>query len=186
MERVNQDEDCWVYTGKSTKNGYSGVGVGGRWVYGHRLSWEHEYGPIPDGMRIHHECENPLCVRPEHLTVVTASQHAASHGLGHGPCKKCGCNDWFYPNDRARQCRECRRRRRQQKKAICPQCNAEFNGESKTCSPRCGTLFFNATNPRDEPPHGTIQRYRRAAFKCRCELCRAANTALERKRKSAC
>jgi len=38
----------------------------------HRVSYTSEYGPIPEDMGIHHNCDNPSCVRPLHL--VTGGQ----------------------------------------------------------------------------------------------------------------
>lgn len=31
------------------------------------MSWEFENGPIPNGMGVLHTCDNPPCVRPDHL-----------------------------------------------------------------------------------------------------------------------
>lgn len=39
-------------------------------------------------------------------------------------------------------------------------------------------------DPDDEPPHGTQTRYNSAQYRCRCDLCRAANTEYRRTRKA--
>lgn len=109
-----QEGGCWVFTGKSTKNGYAVVGDGRHgWHYGHRLAYQRLVGQIPDKHRLHHTCEVPPCVNPDHLHPTTARDHAIEHGLGIGPCVKCGADDWYIRVDNGtRQCRECRRIRR--------------------------------------------------------------------------
>ena len=116
MAKVEKEPDggCWIYVGRNTKNGYAVVGEGrAGWHYGHRLAYERLVGPIPSGQRLHHSCENPRCVNPSHLSPSTAAEHARHHGLGDGPCKACGAEDWYTRKDNgSRQCRECKRRRR--------------------------------------------------------------------------
>jgi DNA-directed RNA polymerase specialized sigma24 family protein len=41
----------------------------------HRLSYELANGPIPPGMCILHSCDNPPCVRPDHLSVGTKREN---------------------------------------------------------------------------------------------------------------
>lgn len=175
---------CWVYTGNATKNGYSLVTEGhSGWHYGHRLVYQRLVGLIPGGYRLHHECENPLCVNPDHLTPESARTHANRHGLGIGSCPACGADDWYVRKDNgSRQCRECRRLRRAKMVQPCPQCGEQFSGEAATCSPRCGTLYANSKKPpKVPPPHGDYLRYK--THKCRCDGCRAANRQYENERR---
>lgn len=82
--------DCWIYTGE-TRVGKDGLGYGqlsrdGKLVLAHRLSWEMEYGPIPDGKILLHKCDNPPCCRPDHLTPGTQGDNVRDMmAKGRGP-----------------------------------------------------------------------------------------------------
>ena len=73
--KVDQTGDCWLWTGLRHSNGY-GVGWanGGR-MYAHRVSWLVANGPIPAGLHVLHHCDNPPCVRPDHLFLGTATDN---------------------------------------------------------------------------------------------------------------
>lgn len=65
----SDDESCWVWTGATTDQGYGKFMVGSRVdgtrqvVLAHRFAWELVNGPLPDGVVLLHECDNPPCVR---------------------------------------------------------------------------------------------------------------------------
>jgi len=68
--QVHQTEACWIWTGATNHNGYGVIclgGGGGRQVRVHRLAYELLVGPIPVGLLVLHQCDNPSRVRPDHL-----------------------------------------------------------------------------------------------------------------------
>lgn len=58
---------CWVWTAFCGVQGYGVFGVGhGRNQRAHRYSWFLSHGEVPT-LDVLHRCDNPPCVRPEHL-----------------------------------------------------------------------------------------------------------------------
>jgi len=68
VEKSPEADGCWTFTGYRTAFGYGQIGFGrGVVLYTHRASWMVTHGPIPDGLFVLHKCDNPPCVRPDHL-----------------------------------------------------------------------------------------------------------------------
>ncbi len=134
-EKVDKGQDCWLWTaGVSTPSGYGQFyPARGRAIHAHRWAYEQEYGPIPMGLQIDHECHNESgclggitcihhrCVRPSHLRAVSsrvnilAGQSPTAKNARKTHCKHghpfTGEN--LYRRERERYCRTCRASRYQ-------------------------------------------------------------------------
>lgn len=61
--------ECWIWIAAVDKDGYGHMwrNESSRNYAVHRFSWEQHNGPIPDGLGVLHHCDNPPCIRPDHL-----------------------------------------------------------------------------------------------------------------------
>lgn len=78
--KVIKTEGCWLWNRSKSMGGY------GRFEfkkeqYAHRVAWTITYGAIPIGMCVLHQCDNPACVRPDHLFLGTKQENNTDRTL---------------------------------------------------------------------------------------------------------
>lgn len=64
---VQKTDTCWPWTGAKLEGNYGGFEVNGKCIGAHVFSYISHFGPILPGTVIRHTCDNPPCVRPDHL-----------------------------------------------------------------------------------------------------------------------
>lgn len=67
---------CWEWQGPRNGSGYGIVNFRDQMWRTHRLSLTLASGPIEDGLQVCHRCDNPPCIRPDHLYVGSALENS--------------------------------------------------------------------------------------------------------------
>ena len=123
LNRVRVEGECWIFTGFLNDSGYGQIRVGSlsdgsrRSALAHRIVYASIIGEPLAGFHLHHSCERPACVNPNHLVEVDVGTHTRLHAGSSTPHTHCcrghefdEANTVYSGGDRV--CRTCRSERR--------------------------------------------------------------------------
>ena len=113
------ESTCTVWIGACNNLGYGVLYRNGKHALAHRVAYEAEHGPIPDGMVLDHLCRVRNCVRVDHLEPVTHKENtrrgrnARALTIGdecqNGHLINTADDLYIKPSNGASECMECRR-----------------------------------------------------------------------------
>lgn len=75
LKQIAKTDYCWNWTGHSADGRYGLIGYNKKQHPVHRYAWERENGPISNGLFVLHRCDNPKCVRIDHLFLGTQADN---------------------------------------------------------------------------------------------------------------
>jgi len=131
---VHFGPSCWEWMGSLTASGYGHCRWNGRTAIASRVAFEIFNGPVSDGTDVCHHCDNPRCVRHDHLFTGSRSDNMKdmiskrrdrwSRAPAMTHCKNghefnsenCGYRTTVSAHGkRGRYCRQCKKNRRRRK-----------------------------------------------------------------------
>jgi hypothetical protein len=124
--KVEKTDGCWLWKGRKLLSGYGTIQIMYKSVYAHRYVLGLVGVDVPADAVVCHRCDNPSCVRPDHLFVgdqkANMRDAAAKGRMNNGRRSMTKCHNGHplsgdnlmlvQRGDRTeRHCRECRRAR---------------------------------------------------------------------------
>lgn len=100
--KVDTAGNCWEWTGHRDRLGYGKLTVDGKGMLAHRVSFRLAYGLLPDDLCVCHHCDNPSCVRPDHLFLGTRGDNNRDRAAKGRTGANVGLTMSRYPERRAR------------------------------------------------------------------------------------
>lgn len=102
--KVRQGAGCWEWTGARNNYGYgvfaTQITPKVKTALAHRYAWELDREqPVPRGLIVRHQCDNPGCVRPDHLILGTRKDNAQDC-IERGRWRKGGLTPAKFADDR--------------------------------------------------------------------------------------
>jgi predicted XRE-type DNA-binding protein len=78
---IRMPSGCWVWQGACSGYGYGHFTFRSHNYITHRLSYALFKGPLEDGIKVRHDCDNPPCWNPAHLLVGTQADNMRDMSL---------------------------------------------------------------------------------------------------------
>lgn len=130
-DKVLVGEGCWEWQGARNQAGRGLIRFEGRTSSAPRVAWQLTFGGLPNDLYVLHHCDNPGCVRPDHLWLGTQTDNMADAKakgrvrVGHGREVICPAghpydemNTYRYAPRNMRMCRACGRERARRYRAL--------------------------------------------------------------------
>lgn len=98
MKRIEKrtlfTDECHICSYSTGSHGYVQIWNGETNTLAHRIVWEFNNGPIPEGLTVDHMCHNRICVNINHLRLLSNNDNSSDNGqvkiyeADQPPCRK--------------------------------------------------------------------------------------------------